>query len=216
MTSSGSRAPRADGRRDRWRAHREARREELIATVVAAVNELGAGVSIDEISAWSGTAKPVFYRYFENRADLFLAVGRRVAASVVAETTAAIDRERSPRAMLSAGIDAYLAHIESNPELYRFVVLHDDSGQSSGGRDVLDDYASIVGLHASRIIGEFMRQAGQDAGAAELWGFGIVGMVRSAADRWLEQRMLSREAVVACLTDLIWPGLSSAAPALAE
>jgi AcrR family transcriptional regulator len=183
---------------------------------VAAVNELGAAVSIDEISSWSGTAKPVFYRYFQNRTELFLAVGRRIAASVVADTTAAIDREQSPRAMLSAGIDAYLAHIEANPELYRFVVLHDETGRSSEGRDLLGDYASVVGLHASRIIGDFMRQAGQNPGAAELWGFGIVGLVRSAADRWLEQRILSREAVVASLTDLIWPGLSRAAPALAE
>jgi AcrR family transcriptional regulator len=185
----------------------------LIAIALAAIAELGAGVTIDEISTWSATAKPVFYRYFADRSDLFVAVGRSVAASVVAETTAAIDREKSPRAMLAAGIDAYLAHIEANPELYRFVVQHGDTGGSDGG---LGDYASIVGLHASRIIGGFMRQAGQDSGGADLWGFGIVGLVRSAADRWLEQRTLSREAVVAYLTDLIWPGLSQSAPMMAS
>jgi AcrR family transcriptional regulator len=183
----------------------------LIATAVAAVAELGASVSVDEISAWSGVAKPVFYRYFSDRADLFLEVGRSVAGSVVAETTAAIDREKSPRAMLAAGIDAYLANIEANHELYRFAVLHGDTGEPNGGSDMIGDYASIVGRHASVIIGEFMRQAGQDSGGADLLGFGIVGLVRSAADRWLEQRTLSREAVVAYLTDLIWAGLSHSA-----
>ena len=31
-----------------------------------------------------------------------------------------------------------------------------------------------------------------------------------AADRWLEQKTMSRDAVVTYLTDLLWPGLSGA------
>jgi hypothetical protein len=72
----------------------------------------------------------------------------------------------------------------------------------------LDDYATIVGLHATAVIGEILRESGQDSGAAELWGFGIVGLVRAAADRWLEQPTMSRAAVVDYLTELIWPGLA--------
>jgi AcrR family transcriptional regulator len=162
------------------------------------VSEEGAGVGLDDIARVSGIAKPIFYRYFRDKAELFIEVGREVAEAVVAETTAAIDAARSPRSKLAAGIDAYLASIESRPELYRFVIQHRD----------LDDYATIVGLHATAVIGEFLREAGQDSGAAELWGFGIVGLVRAAADRWLEQRTMSRAAVVDSLTDLIWPGLA--------
>jgi AcrR family transcriptional regulator len=162
------------------------------------VSELGAGVGMDDISRASQIAKPVFYRYFRDKAELFVEVGRAVGETVVAETTAAIDATPSPRSKLAAGIDAYLAGIESRPELYRFVLQYRGLG----------DYATIVGLHATAVIGEFMREAGQDSGAAELWGFGIVGLVRAAADRWLEQRTISRAAVVRYLTDLIWPGLS--------
>src|ERR1700733_6648029 len=104
-----------DGRRDRWQAHREARRGELIAAVIAVVSEHGPGVGMDDIAAASGIAKPVFYRYFSDKSDLFLAVGRAVAESVVAETTAAIDQARSPRAKLEAGIGAYVASVEANP-----------------------------------------------------------------------------------------------------
>jgi AcrR family transcriptional regulator len=172
-----------------------------MAVVLAVVSEHGAGVGMDDISKASGIAKPVFYRYFRDKADLFLEVGRMVAETVVAETTAAIDAAESPRAKLEAGIDTYLASIESRPEVYRFVVQHRD----------LDGYGAIVGFHATAVIGDFMRQAGMDSGAAELWGFGIVGMARAAADRWLEQRTMSREAVVRYLTDLIWPGLSGSA-----
>ncbi len=150
---------------------------------------------MDDISKASGIAKPVFYRYFKDKGDLFVEVGRTVAEQVVEETTIAIDAAASPRSKLATGIDAYLGGIESRPELYRFAVRHRD----------LEDYVTIVGLHATGVIAEFMRQRDIDAGAAELWGFGIVGMVRAAADRWLEQRAMSRAAVVRHLTDLIWP-----------
>src|ERR1700728_3034620 len=197
-SSRSSRAHRRDGRSERWREHREARRQELIAAVMSVVGELGAGVGMDDIAKASHIPKPIFYRYFKDKAELFVEVGRAVGETVVAETTAAIDAARSPRSKLAAGIDAYLASIESRPELYRFVLQYRDLG----------DYATIVGLHATAVIGDLMRQAGQDSGAAEVWGFGIVGLVRAAADRWLEERTMSRAAVGRYLTDLIWPGIS--------
>jgi AcrR family transcriptional regulator len=179
----------------------------LIEAVVAAVAERGAAVGMDDISAASGIAKPVFYRYFADKSDLFLAVGRSVAENLVAETTAAIDAATAPRAKLEAGIACYITTIEANPELYRFVAAHRASGRG-GDADLVSDYASVVGLHASRVIGGFMREAGLDSGAADPWGFGIVGLVRSATDRWLEQKTMTRAALVAYLTDLIWPGLA--------
>ena len=194
-TSAG---PRRDGRSDRWTAHRETRRRELIATVMAVVSDLGADIGMGDVSKASGIAKPVFYRYFKDQADLFVEVGRTAAEQVVAETTSSIDAAELPRDKLAAGIDAYLRGIESRPELYRFAAQHRDLG----------DYVTIVGLHATRIIAEFMREADMDTDAAELWGFGIVGLVRAAADRWLEQGTMSRAAVVRALTDLIWPGYS--------
>ena len=195
VTRRNSATPRRDGRSERWKAHRETRRRELIAAAAAVVSEVGADVGMDDISKASGIAKPVFYRYFKDKADLFVEVGRIAAEQVVEETTIAIDAAESPRAKLAAGIEAYLRGIESRPELYRFAVRHRDLG----------DYVTIVGLHATGIIAEFMGQSGTDKGAAELWGFGIVGLVRAAADRWLEQGTMSRAAVVRDLTDLIWP-----------
>lgn len=175
--------------------------------MIGAVAERGATVGMDDISSAAGIAKPVFYRYFADKADLFLAVGRAVADTVVADVMTAIDRAPTPRAKLEAGIDAYIGTIESNLALYQFVAAHPAGGRSNGG-DLLGDYASVVGLHASRVIGEFMRQAGMDSGAADPYGFGIVGMVRAATDRWLEQQTMSRAALVAYLTDLVWPGLT--------
>jgi AcrR family transcriptional regulator len=196
----------SDGRRERWRAHRETRRAELIAAVIAAVEAHGPGVGMDGISASSGIAKPVYYRYFHDKADLFRSVGRTVAEDVVTLVTAAIDAAEQPRDKLAAGIDAYVAAVAQRPDVYRFVVSTELAGPAAG--DPIGDYASIVGVHAARVIGDFLRAAGSDAGAAEPWGFAIVGMVRTATDRWLQTGAMSREALVTYLTDLVWPSLA--------
>ncbi len=202
---------RVDGRRERWRQHRELRRDELIEAVVQAVSIRGASLGMDDIAAASGIAKPVFYRYFADKADLYLAVGRHVAEQVVAEVTTVIDQETSPRRMLVAGIETWLRIVEERPEIYQFVVHHSVLGDRTAGDPVLD-YSSVVGRHLSRVIGDAMRAAGRDAGPAEPWGYGIVGMVRAATDRWLEQPTMTREALAGYLTDLVWPGLSRPAP----
>ncbi len=100
-SSRSSRAQRRDGRSERWREHREARRQELIAAVMTVVSEQGAGVGMDDIARASHIAKPVFYRYFRDKAELFVEVGRAVGETVVAETTAAIDA--APIASIEAG-----------------------------------------------------------------------------------------------------------------
>jgi AcrR family transcriptional regulator len=209
MALDASSPPVADGRKERWRLHREARRAELIQHVIAAVEDRGADIGMDDISAASGIAKPVFYRYFHDKADLFLAVGRAVAEDVVTEVMAAIDSQEKPRRKLQAGIEAYVAKVEASPELHRFVSAHQARRSQT---DLLDDYASTVGAHASRVIGEILRAGGLDSGAADPWGFGIVGMVRAATDRWMEQQTMSRSDFVSYLTDFTWAGMGSRSP----
>lgn len=204
-------AAKPDGRRSRWETHRAIRREELIAAVIAVVRAEGAGVGMDDIAVHSGIAKPVYYRYFSDKADLHLAVGQTVARQVVHEVTAALDRAGTPRSKLTAGIDAYLRAIESEPQLYQFVT-HTIPTRRAAKTDPVEDYATVAGLHAARIIGDLLRESGGDAGAAEPWGFGLVGMVRAAADRWLEHPAITRSALAAYLTDLVEPGLTAVLP----
>lgn len=207
-TSERAGSRRADGRSDRWREHRETRRAELIAAVIAAVRERGAGLGMDEIAAASGVAKPVFYRYFADKADLHHAVGQVIGEGVVAAVVEALSQHQEPQATLRAGIDAYLRTIEADPELYRFVLHQPRAGKPGAAAE---DYATVIGVRASQIIAEQLRQAGLDTGPAEAWGFGVVGLVRTSVDRWLDQeQVMSRAALVDYLTQLLWGGLSSA------
>ena len=56
-------------------------------------------------------------------------------------------------------------------------------------------------------IGEQLRALGLDAGAAEPWGYAIVGAVHLAGDWWLEHTAMTREQVVEYLTRLVWDGM---------
>jgi hypothetical protein len=62
------------------------------------------------------------------------------------------------------------------------------------------------------VIGEQLRAAGRDSGAAVPWAFGIVGLVHQAGDWWLDDQTMSRHQLVDYLTSLLWNGLSDPTP----
>src|SRR6478752_9394279 len=72
-----------DGRDSRWDSHREARRAELVEAAVAAIDEHGPAASIADIAVSAGVSKPVLYRYFSDKDDLYRAVGHWGADQVV-------------------------------------------------------------------------------------------------------------------------------------
>jgi AcrR family transcriptional regulator len=197
-----------DRRDSRWDDHRRARREQLVEATLAAVAKHGAGVGMDEIAAEAGTSKTVVYRHFADRAELYVAVCNRVAAHLLPTLRSAIETSGShPREMVTAAIDTYLAFIEADPELYRFVVHQQTLDRPTS--DPIDGLSDVVGQQAAAAITVALQQSGQDAAAAAPWGHGVVGLVRSAADWWLRaERPMLRTELAAHLTDLAWAGLS--------
>ena len=196
-----------DRRDSRWDEHRRARREQLVDATLAAVDKHGAGVGMDEIAAEAGTSKTVVYRHFADRTELYTAVCSRVAAQLLPKLRAAMDSSPEPRQMLAAAIDTYLAFLEADPELYRFVVHQQPPGATDP--DPISNLSDLVGDQAAALMALTCARAGRDPAAAEPWGRGLVGMVRSAADWWLSaNRPMLRSELAAHLTDLAWAGLS--------
>jgi AcrR family transcriptional regulator len=206
---TSGRARERDGRRERWEAHRVARRADLIDAVLDAVRQRGAGIDMDDVAAVCGVAKPVFYRYFKDKADLFLAVGREVGERLVAGVVAALEGTQDPRDMIAAAVDTFLRAVEDDPQVYRFVL------QRPVNATTASDYSAVISKHASRLIGDMLRDAGLDTGAAEPWGFAMVGAVRSAAERWLDEPTMSRAALTGYLTNFLWAG-SRRAPSVSR
>ncbi|MGY1828031.1 MULTISPECIES: TetR family transcriptional regulator [unclassified Blastococcus] len=202
-------APR-DRRDSRWDEHRRARRAALVDAAVVAVGRHGAGVGMDEIAAVAGTSKTVVYRHFADRSDLHVAVCTRVAEQLVPTLRAAMGSSDQPRDMLGAAVEAYLAFLEADPELYRFVV-HGPTGPADAD-DPITGLSDLVGDQAAAILAPALERAGRDPVAAAPWGHAVVGLVRAAADWWLRAgRPMPRRDLAAHLTELAWAGLSGVA-----
>jgi AcrR family transcriptional regulator len=204
-------APR-DRRDSRWDEHRRARREQLVDATLAAVGKHGAGVGMEEIAAEAGTSKTVVYRHFADRSELHVAVCARVAEQLTRRLREAMGSSQEPRQMVAAAVDTYLAFLEADPAVYRFVVSHSVADRPAGNaeeKDPISSLSDLVGDEVGGLVAGFLARAGQDTAPAAPWGHGVIGLVRAAADWWLRaDRPMPRPQLAAHLTDLAWAGLS--------
>ena len=220
-----------DGRSTRWAQHRLDRREELVEATLRAIRQHGASVGMDDIAAAAATSKTVFYRHFTDRAGLYHAVSARVDGLILRDLGKALgetgvplaDVVASPQALIAAAIDSYLALVEKDPEVYRFIVaapLLDrvsdrvrDAAEATA-HDPAAGVSSHVAQQMTAVIEVALAAAGHDTAPAPVWGQGIVGMVRAAADAWLAGGPgfagMPRADLTAALTALAWTGLASA------
>lgn len=170
-------------------------------------------VSMDVIAAEAGVTKPIVYRHFGDRVGLASALAEQFGAALVAELDEALTRDLPPEQLLRATIDAYLAFVERDPQLYSFLV-----GRLGApvGSEVTNGLVAQVGKRVALVLGEQLRNLGIDSGPSEPWAFGIVGMVHLSGDWWLERRTMTRARLVDDITALLWHGLGGLAPAPRE
>ena len=183
---------------------RQARRAELLDAATRVVRREGPAASMDQIAAEAGVSKPILYRHFRDRDDLVAGVAQRFADELGAELAASLTGGTDPHDVLARTIDAYLAFVERDPEVYRFIV----SVARSGGDDALGGFVREVGRQVAVVLGEQLRGAGLDSGGAEPMAHGMVGMVHNAGDWWLRNRSMPRARVAEYLTSLLWSGVT--------
>ena len=187
-------------------ARRTERREALLETAIACIRREGPDASMDEIAAEAGVTKPIVYRYFRHKADLYDAIAVRYTESVAADVRKAL-RRKDPRESLRAGIDAYIRLVDRDTEIYRFLMQRARLSRVSDDGPV-ENFMRRLGDEIGLVLGERLRQLGLDSGPAEVWGHAIVGTVSASVDWWVERRVLPRRRLVQYLTDLLWTGMS--------
>lgn len=158
---------------------------------------------MDAMAAEAGITKPILYRYFGDRDGLARAVASRCFDQLNLALGTALAQPASPRDVLASTIDAFVAFIEGEPELYRFLI------QVPRGHEEVAGFIHRVGSEVAVLLGERLRDAGADSGPAEPWAFGLVGMVYLAADWWLERRTMPRARLVDYLVTLVWDGMGN-------
>lgn len=175
------------------------RRSDLLAAAERAIRRNGAAVSMEQIAEEAGVSKATLYDNFDGKHGLTDALVERYGARVLSTIAAGLDRPMTPHEVLRGGIEVFVAVIEREHELYRFVLAGDAS------RTMLDESAAPV----AAMLGGLMRQAGADPDGAEVITRSLLGGVFAAAEWWAEHRTMSRRDFVQYLDDLLWPGLAA-------
>jgi AcrR family transcriptional regulator len=191
-----------DGRSTRWDDHREARRTDLVAAAVEAIDRHGPGASIAEIAAAAEVSKPVLYRYFADKDDLYRAVGQWGADQVTEALVPVLLGDGTVRENIFRACEEYLALIDEHPQVFLLLVEHRSSD------DPLADGKERIANAIAKLIGDMMRRLGVDTGGAEPWAYGIVGLGLSVGEWYLRRDILSREATAQYLGSFIWHAFS--------
>jgi AcrR family transcriptional regulator len=195
-----------DGRSTRWDEHREQRRVELVEAAVAAIDLHGPTASVAEMAEQAGVSKPVLYRYFADKDELYAAVGQYGADLVLERVVPELFSGAPLRESIHGAVEAYLTTIEEHPQVFALLVRH-----HSEGHDPLADGKLRIAALLARSLNDLLRRLRVDAGGAEPWAHGIVGLFVSAGDWWLERDTMSREAVCDYLTGFVWHALEGLA-----
>jgi AcrR family transcriptional regulator len=181
-----------------------AERRELI--VEAAGRLFGAygyeGTRLEDVAAAAGVTKPVLYRHFDSKRDLYLALLARHRDDLPT-FGAAIPDEGSQRERLRAVLDIWLAYVEAHS--YAWKMLFRDTG---GGPEI-QAFRQEVHTRARDVLSGMIRSLG--AGGipareveplAELMSMGMASLVLW----WMENPDTSRRALVDAMTR-VWVGL---------
>jgi AcrR family transcriptional regulator len=182
------------------------------ATLMAAASKLFAErgydhASLDQLAARAGVTKPIVYRHFASKKDLYLqllAVHRDDLLSTLGEEMATHGAlaDRVPRVA-----DAWFSHVESHP--FAWAMLFADV---TGDPDISSFHAQMRDTARKAIAGLLVAEHALRIEAAMLEP--LAEVLRSAmtglALWWLDHREVPRATLVATITQTVWSGLASA------
>lgn len=139
------------------------------------------GSSMDEIARAAGISKPMLYRYFGSKEDLYAAYLRLAGRELIERVRAPDTRDQPPRARLSAGLRAFFAYVEEHRA--GWAVLH---GETTTPTDA--HIAREVDELRRRIIGMLTALFGDAA-----FAHAFTGAAESLATWWVNQPQPSVE-----------------------
>jgi AcrR family transcriptional regulator len=151
---------------------------------------------LDEIAAAAGVTKPILYRHFDSKRDLYLALLERHRADL-SGFVAAMPAEGSTRKRLQAVLDVWLDYVAAHS--YSWKMLFRDTG---GGQEIAtrrrevhaEARAVLVELIDSLAATPIPRREREPL--AELMSMGMAALVLW----WIEEGTVTRPAVLDALT----------------
>ncbi|WP_046318451.1 TetR/AcrR family transcriptional regulator [Mycobacterium sp. UM_Kg1] len=207
-TAAENGGPKVDARSERWREHRKKVRREIVDAAFRSIDRLGPEVSVREIAAEAGTAKPKIYRHFADKDDLFEAVGARLRDDLWAAIFASIDvATNSLRDVVRRSVEEYVTLVDEHPNVLRFFIQGRARAQSESRVRALNEGRTIT-LAMAEMFSNELQDLDLNRGAMELAAFAAFGTATSATDWWLgpeldSPRRMPRDTFVDYLTTIM-------------
>lgn len=182
------------------------RRDQILSVARRVFAEVGyEDASIDDVAAAAGVTKPVVYRHFTGKRDLYLAVLEVHLSELISRLWVALSSSPDPRERLRAGLQAYFEFAQKNEEGFRMLFdasTRNDPETSARIGSAWDPLTDGV----ARTVGDLLRAAGLDPAGAPIYARALMGMAAAVADWWLRSRRFPREDLIDYLLALTWRG----------
>lgn len=209
----------ADARSERWREHRKKVRGEIVEAAFRAIDRLGPDLSVREIAEEAGTAKPKIYRHFNDKSDLFQAIGERLRDMLWTAVFSSVEfATNSAREIIRRSVEEYVSLVDEHPNVLRFFIQGRFPEQSESTMRTLNEGRGIT-LAMAEMFNNELREMELDRAAIELAAFAAFGSAASATDWWLgpqldSPRRMPRDKFVEHLTTIMMGVISGTAELL--
>lgn len=193
----------ADIETGRWAGQRERRRAEFIDAALAAIEVHGPQTSTEQVAAFVGVTRTKLYRHFDGAADLQREVARRAGDMIATGLAPLWQPTGSMAGVIEAAVRGHVQFLTEHRSLYDYLrrCAAEDSTEAS---NAFADIAHTLGTRMTALFAVYLGAFGVDADP-ERPAFAIVGLVDSAAGRWLAQSdRVSPEGLIGDLCRWIW------------
>jgi AcrR family transcriptional regulator len=184
------------------------RREELLATAVASIRKLGPAVSMEQLAAEAGVAKPILYRAFGSKEGLYQAVADWFRDQLLLDVNATIEARLELGTFVHRLTDAVLRRVESDAAIYHFLMRRARMALSSTSSPPEADFVRRFGDAVADLMAAELVKARLDPAPAPVWAHGLVGFVGSVADWSLDHRDVPRGLVATWASDVLCHGFA--------
>jgi AcrR family transcriptional regulator len=160
--------------------------------------------AMDQIAERAGVSKPILYKHFGSKLDLYLALLDCAIDALVAGVTEALETQDDNEDKVSAAIGVYFAFADDGSHDYR-LVFESDATSAEVVRDRLDRANERI---AHVIAQAIRREADVPNGRSEILGAALAGMAGVSAKQWLAAgRPVPRLEAVSLVAGLAWRGI---------
>ncbi len=169
-------------------------------------------VSMDDIADRAAVSKPVLYRHFPSKLDLYLAVVEEAGAELLRAVDAALApvehgpvRRGDGRRVVHALVRAYVEFVEAAGESFS-LLFESDVTRDAAVRGRVEQAGDEAARGIARVLGEF---TGLPGDSTALLAATLVGMAQTAAtSRFRAAGGLDVEEAVDVVARLAWQGVA--------